>query len=687
MNPLAHLSLRVRIFLFFAALAIGAVAALFTGLYLAYHRLADASLLDPFVQGGIVAGFAILGLLAWVWYLFDMNVAKPIETLAGALRARAHADGAGELDASVARYLGDLAPAARAAARRLDETQSALAMAVARETTRLAEEKARLEALLADVPVGVVLCNPGHDIVFYNGPAVQLLGAASSTPGLDRTLFDTLNDGPVRMAFNRLVALHDAEAATDFLCTTKDGLRLLAARMRFLGDDEGATGYVLTLRDVSAESARHASREAFLDEIFDRIRRPAAALTTLAETLSGTAAPKLVAALQQESSALAQSIKAFSTRRDAARVTAWPLPLTRASDLAEGLKSAMEAQGLALSATMPDLFLRLNAFDVMSLLAQCAKGLTEAGHATAFALSLREEEGGATLLLSWQGQPCPMALLDQMLDAPAAAGSVPLRAILSAHRTDIWPETHEGRPALALPILRIRHATRRPDPVPRAVTYDFDLLSRERTAAVSGAALDSLNYVVFDTETTGLLPEQGDEIVQIAAIRIVNGRRAAGEVFDMLVNPGRKIPAASTEVHGISDAMVLDAAPVSEALKRFHRFAEGAVLVAHNAPFDMTFLKRREAELGLKFDHPVLDTVLLSAVVYGQHEVHSLDALSHRLGITIPEELRHTALGDTEATADAFLRLLSMMKGRGILTFADALTEVRKHGRLLKDLN
>lgn len=687
MKNLTHLSLRVRIFLFFAALAIGAVAALFTGLYLAYHRLADASLLDPFVQGGIVAGFVILGLLAWVWYLFDMNVAKPIETLAGALRARAHADGAGELDASVARYLGDLAPAARAAARRLDETQSALAMAVARETTRLAEEKARLETLLADVPVGVVLCNPGHDIVFYNGPAMQLLGVATTTLGLDRTLFDSLNDGPVRMAFSRLAALHDAEAATDFLCTTKDGLRLLSARMRFLGDEEGATGYVLTLRDVSAESARHAAREAFLDEIFDRIRRPAAALTTLAATLPEAAAPKLVTAIQEEASSLAQSIKEFSTRRDAARVTAWPLPLTRATDLAEGLKSAMEAQGLPLTATVPDLFLRLNAFDVMSLLAQCAKGLADAGHATEFELTLREEEGGATLLLLWSGTPCPMVLLDRMLDAPPATGGVPLRAILSAHRTDIWPETHQGRSALALPILRIRHATRRPDPVPRAVTYDFDLLSRERSAAVSGAALDSLTYVVFDTETTGLLPEQGDEIVQIAAVRIVNGRRVAGEVLDMLVNPGRKIPAASTEVHGISDAMVIDAAPVSEALKRFHRFAEGAVLVAHNAPFDMTFLKRREAELGLKFDHPVLDTVLLSAVVYGQHEVHSLDALSHRLGITIPEELRHTALGDTEATADAFLRLLSMMKGRGILTFADALTEVRKHGRLLKDLN
>ena len=101
----------------------------------------------------------------------------------------------------------------------------------------------------------------------------------------------------------------------------------------------------------------------------------------------------------------------------------------------------------------------------------------------------------------------------------------------------------------------------------------------------------------------------------------------------------------------------------------------------------MEFLRRVEAQLGLTFDMPVLDTVLLSAVVFGQHEVHSLDALSHRLGINIPEEARHTAIGDTLATADAFLKLVPMLAGRGLDTFGAVLVEVRKHGRLLKDLN
>jgi len=158
-------------------------------------------------------------------------------------------------------------------------------------------------------------------------------------------------------------------------------------------------------------------------------------------------------------------------------------------------------------------------------------------------------------------------------------------------------------------------------------------------------------------------------------------------VFDTLVNPGRPIPAGSTEVHGITDAMVADAPDVADVCRRFHRFAEGAVLVAHNAPFDMSFLKRREGELGVRFENPILDTVLLSAVVFGQHETHSLDALTHRLGLTIPEEARHTALGDTVATADALLKLLPMLQARELRSFGDVLAEMRRHGRLLKDLN
>ncbi len=76
---LTRLSLRIRIFLFFAALLAGALVALATGLTLGYRRLGNPEVLNAFVQGGIIAAFVIAGLIAWVWYLFDMNVARPID--------------------------------------------------------------------------------------------------------------------------------------------------------------------------------------------------------------------------------------------------------------------------------------------------------------------------------------------------------------------------------------------------------------------------------------------------------------------------------------------------------------------------------------------------------------------------------------------------------------------------------
>jgi DNA polymerase-3 subunit epsilon len=689
---LTRLSLRLRVFLIFVGLAAAVIAATVVGLWLGYQRLGDPVAAKGFVQAGVLAGFAALGLVAAVWYLFDLNVAKPIETLSGALRARAHADVTATMDVEIARYLGDLAPAAEAAAQSLSETRSALAEAVARETLRLGTEKARLEALLSDVPVGVILCSADHGLVFYNGPAADVIGAGWAgglEAGLDRKLFDYLHPAPLRDAFDRLRATGDADAASDLLCTTIAGVRVLAARMRLLGAGRG-DGYVLTLRDITGDMASEARREAMLETALDGLRRPAAAIATLVGVMPDDALPTPMAeALRTETARLSQAVTRFGEARDEGRGDAGVLPQTRASDLAKGFAARLSAEGIPVKVEAADLILRCNGFELIMLLAALAGQIAERANGS-LSLTIEEEDSGAAIRLAWQGPRASVGEVDGWLAGVLSEEMPDLRArmVLAAHATEIWPETlPDGHSAICLPIRRARRAVARPKPVARKVVYDFDLLSPARSDRLADASLDKLTYVVFDSETTGLNPRAGDEIVQLAAVRIVNGRRVEGEVFDTLVNPGRQIPPGSTAVHGITDAMVADAPPVLEVIRSFHKFAEGAVLIAHNAPFDMEFLRRVEGQLGQRFDMPVLDTVLLSAVVYGQHEVHSLDALTHRLGITIPEEARHTAIGDTVATADAFLKLVPALNGRGFRTFGEVLTEVRKHGRLLKDLN
>lgn len=692
---LARLGLRTRVFLLFAGLAAGICISICLGLWLAYSRLGDRALSNAFVQAGSVAGFLGLGLVAWLWYLFDTNVARPIDILAGTLRARAHAQVDGELDGVMARYLGDLAPAAQAAAASLSETRSALAEAVARETSRLSAEKERLETLLADVPVGVLLCSGAHQLVFYNGQASDLIGSDADGPRLDRPLFDYLREGPIRMAHVRLIGTKDREAASDILCATVSGARILAGRMRLIEPQGGEgllPGYVLTLHDVTADMVAKSARDLFLQDLFERINRSTANLSALVSALpeDEVIPGRIHHALLQANEALVTTVTDLSRKGETLRADGPQMSPIRTAELIDGVSARLEASGMEVTlAHAAPVQIQCDAFGIVSLLAGLAIRMRDHGLAASFGITAEEESSYTCLRLLWQGPPLSVAKLEDWLNEPfdPALPEVTGRDILRDNSTELWPERREDGHALCMPVPQVRREVRRPAPISRTVVYDFDLLDREKTGQIAEARLDKLNCVVFDTETTGLLPQQGDEIVQLAAVRIVNGRIVDSEVFDTLVNPGRPIPAGSTEVHGITDVMVADAPSVAEALRRFHRFAAGAVLVAHNAPFDMQFLRRREEELGLRFDHPVLDTVLLSAVVFGQHEVHSLDALTHRLAVTIPEEARHTAIGDARATAEAFLRLVRILNGRKLSTFGTVVGELRRHARLLKDLN
>lgn len=183
---------------------------------------------------------------------------------------------------------------------------------------------------------------------------------------------------------------------------------------------------------------------------------------------------------------------------------------------------------------------------------------------------------------------------------------------------------------------------------------------------IDGKSLHELSYVVFDTETTGLYPGDGDEIISIAALRLRDGEIDEAGAFSRLVDPGRPIPPASTRFHGITDDMVSGEAAIADVLVAFRDYVGDAILVAHDADFDMAFLKRKEREAGVEFANVVLDTLLISVFVDQTSRNHSLDAVAERLGVGI--EGRHTALGDSLATARIFHKLLGRLGARGITT-------------------
>jgi DNA polymerase-3 subunit epsilon len=208
-------------------------------------------------------------------------------------------------------------------------------------------------------------------------------------------------------------------------------------------------------------------------------------------------------------------------------------------------------------------------------------------------------------------------------------------------------------------------------PPGRPVFYDFDLFElARRRPDWDERLLAELVFTAFDLETTGLDPAD-DEIVAIGAVRIANGSLLREEVFDELVDPRRAISLESVEVHGISPWMVAGEPTSDEVLPRFARFAHDSVLLGHNVGFDLRFLERSGSAAGVRFAQPVLDTLLLSAVVHPNQEDHSLEAIAARLGLAVVG--RHTALGDAMLAGEAFARLIPLLSEQGVLTLADAL--------------
>lgn len=167
---------------------------------------------------------------------------------------------------------------------------------------------------------------------------------------------------------------------------------------------------------------------------------------------------------------------------------------------------------------------------------------------------------------------------------------------------------------------------------------------------------------VFDLETTGLDPRKGHRIVEIAGVRIENGRLLETHTFSSFVNPERDIPLEARRINNISDDDIRDAPTIMTVLPQFLDFSKGSILLAHNAAFDKGFLEmEKEFCWGFVELPEILCTMRLSQSLFPTAFRHNLDVLSERFGMTLPEG-RHRALPDVMQTANILLKMLDMGK-------------------------
>ena len=182
---------------------------------------------------------------------------------------------------------------------------------------------------------------------------------------------------------------------------------------------------------------------------------------------------------------------------------------------------------------------------------------------------------------------------------------------------------------------------------------------------IKGQSIDT-TYCVFDLETTGFSPKL-EKITEIGIMKVKDGKVI--DTFSSFVNPEKPIPQRVVEVTNITDDMVRDAETIDKVLPKILDFMKGSVLVAHNAEFDIGFLKHYAKELGYEFDFTYLDTLTLAQDIFYDFKTYKLGRIAKNLGIKV--EVAHRALDDVDTTVKVFNVMMKELKERGAKTLED----------------
>ena len=616
----------------------------------------------------------------------------------------------------------ELARAANDLAQQRDELLTDVEAQIARAKASVEEEKNRLAALMSELSMGVVVCNLDGRILLYNNRARLQFKALSQGPtsmsggaliGLGRSIFSILERGQITHALENIqerLRKGSAEPSANFITSTRSG-QLLRAQMApvlrtvVLDDGEedcgedGAqeiTGYVLTIENITRSFERDAQRDQVMQSLTDGSRASLGSVRAAVETLADNPdmEPELrerfVGIIRDEATRMSERLESTTAEFADSLKTRWPLEDMLGIDLVTAAQRRIEDR-LKLMTKQEDLddslWIRADSFSLIQAITFLAARLLDHYEIRELRFRLSSEGKMAFVDLIWSGTPVSSETLYtwelENMTAAGEASPLTLRDVIDRHGGEIWYQrdkaAHRAYFRIVLPVAAMPAVEAQPQQLrggSRPEYYDFDLFAARDASIDLDRKLSELAFSVFDTETTGLEPSAGDEIIQIGAVRAVNGRLLRQEIFDQLIDPRIPLKPAGIPIHGITEDMVRGQPTLDVVLPAFHEFCSETVLVAHNAAFDMRFLQLKEDSIGVRFSQPVLDTLLLSAVIHPNQESHKLESIAERLGINVIG--RHTALGDAFVTGEVFLKMVPLLADMGILTLRQALEAAEK---------